>query len=416
MNKFWIVLSHTYWTRFKTKSFLISTIASILFLLMVTNIPTIIDVFSDDSHDKIAVIDRTGELFTPLEKSMDSTDEAIKLIAFSGSEEEAKTSVQDDDYHALIILDLNSKKLPEATYYANNIAETGRQNIIKQQVQQLKNTIASVQAGIEQGKLEEIYAPITFETIALDKGAKTDTELNQARGIVYAMLFLLYISVMVYGQMIAMDVATEKASRIMEILISSISPIKQMFAKIFGIGLLGLTQIVVIISVGYIMIKTKKDELTGEIFDYFGIEGASITLFIYAVVFFLLGYLLYATIAAMLGSLVSRIEDVQQLIMPMMFLIIAAFLVSMFGLTMPDATIVKVSSFIPFFSPMLMFLRVGMLDVPTWEVVLSLIILVATIVIFAIIGSKVYKGGVLMYGKSGSWKNLKKAVKLSKNE
>lgn len=416
MNKFWIVLSHTYWSRFKRKSFLISTIISVLFIFAISNIQTIIDAFSDDSTDRVAVIDESGELFNLLKDGIENTNEDIELVSFSGSKLEAKKAVQDENYQALITLTLDVNQLPEATYYANNIAGTGKQATIEQQVQQLKNSIATQQAGIDQAKQEEIYAPVTFKTIALNKSAKTEQELNQARGIVYAMLFLLYITVMVYGQMISMDVATEKSSRVMEILISSVSPIKQMFAKIFGIALLGLTQIVVIIGMGYTMIKMKRDELTGDIFNYFGIEGASISLFIYAIVFFLLGYLLYATLAAMLGSLVSRIEDVQQLMMPVMFLIIAAFLIAMFGLTIPDATFVQISSFIPFFSPMLMFLRIGMLDVPIWEVALSLAILMATIVFFSIVGARVYRGGVLMYGKSGSWNNLKKALNSSKKD
>src|SRR5699024_952245 len=140
------------------------------------------------------------------------------------------------------------------------------------------------------------------------------------------------------------------------------------------------------------------------------------SLFIYAVVFFLLGYLLYATLAAMLGSLVSRVEDVQQLILPMTFLIMIAFFIAMFGLNMPESKLVVISSYIPFFSPMLMFLRVGMVDVPVWEVALSIGILVASIIVLAILGAKVYKGGVLMYGRTSSLKDLKKAMALSYKE
>ncbi|MGY0694946.1 ABC transporter permease [Virgibacillus sp. FSP13] len=416
MNKFWIILSHTYMSRFKTKSFLISTIVSLLFIFAIANFQSIMDIFSDDSADEIAVLDESGQLFETLKESTENANDDMELVSFDGSEQEAKEAVQDETYQALIILTLNEDQLPEATYYANTITETGEQSTIEQQLQQLKISVATQQAGIDQAKLAEIYAPVTFETVALDKSAKTGEELSQARGIVYVMLFLLYITVMVYGQMIAQDVATEKSSRVMEILISSVSPVTQMFAKIIGIALLGMTQIILIIGVGYAMISSKQDELTGGIFSYFGIEGASISLFVYAIVFFVLGYLLYATLAAMLGSLVSRIEDVQQLMMPMMFLIVAAFMIAMYGLNVPDASFVKISSYIPFFSPMLMFLRVGMLDVPAWEVGLSLGILIVTIILFAIIGARVYKGGVLMYGKSSSLKDFKRAIQLSKKE
>lgn len=415
MNKFWIILSHTYMTKFKTKSFLISTIISLVFIFAIANIQTITETFSGDA-DKIAVIDESGELFTPLEESVEGSTDEMDLIAFDGAEEDGKNAVQDEEYVALISLSINDEGLPEATYFASNIAEAGEQSVIQQQLQQMKVAAATQQAGVDQETITEIYSPVTFNKVALDDSAKTAEELNQARGIVYVMLFLLYISVITYGTMIANDVATEKSSRVMEILISSASPVTHMFAKIAGIALLGLTQVGIIIGVGYSLIMSKQNELTGGVFDYFGIQNTSASVYVYAIVFFLLGYLLYATLAAMLGSLVSRTEDVQQMIMPMIFLVMIAFFIAMYGLEAPDSSFVTVTSYIPFFAPMLMFLRVGMLDIPIWEVALSIGILAATILLFAAIGARVYKGGVLMYGRSSSLKDVKKAIALSKKE
>ncbi|MFC4559140.1 ABC transporter permease [Virgibacillus kekensis] len=416
MNKFWIIMSHTYMTRFKTKSFLISTIISLLFIYGIANMETIKETFTGDGTQEIAVIDESGQLFKTLEKGVERGSENLELTTFEGTVEEGKEAVQEEEYNALITLSLNEEELPQATYYASNIAEAGEQSVIQQQLQQLKVAAATSKAGIDQETVTEIYSPVKFDKVALDENAKTNEELSQARGIVYIMLFLLYISVITYGNMIATDVATEKSSRVMEILISSASPVTHMFAKIIGIALLGLTQVVLIVGVGYALIVTKQDELTSGVFEYFGIQDTSVSLYIYAVVFFLLGYLLYATLAAMLGSLVSRIEDVQQMIMPMIFLVMIAFFIAMFGLNMPDSTFVVITSYIPFFSPMLMFLRVGMLDVPAWEVALSIGILVATIAIFAWVGARVYKGGVLMYGRSSSLKDFKKAIELTKKE
>src|SRR5699024_8982045 len=199
-----------------------------------------------------------------------------------------------------------------------------------------------------------------------DESAKTEEELNSTRGIVYVMVIVLYMTVLMYGQMIATEVATEKSSRVMEILISSASPVTHMFAKILGVGLLGLTQILLLLTAGYLLITSKINMYSEEIFNEFGFSSTSISFFVYVVVFFLLGYFLYATISAMLGSLVSRVEDAQQLVLPVVFLVMIAFFISMFGLGMPEAKFITVTSFIPFFSPMIMFLRVGMLDVPVW--------------------------------------------------
>ncbi|WP_337018026.1 ABC transporter permease [Oceanobacillus massiliensis] len=416
MNKFWVVLSHTYLTRVKTKSFLISTLLTLLFIVGITNFQSIIDTFTDGDKEEIAMIDESGALGESLQESLTAAEEDFELISYDGSVEEAKEAVKNEDFNALIVLSMNDNQIPEAAYYADNIAETGNRAAIEQHLQQLKIAIATQQSGIDEATIADIYSPIPFETVALNETAKTEEELDQARGIVYVILFVLYMAVIIYGQMIATDVATEKSSRVMEILISSASPVTHMFAKIIGIAFVGLTQVVLFMAVGYAFLAAKQDEMTGGFFSFFGVQDTSPSIYIYAVIFFLLGYMLYATLAAMLGSLVSRLEDVNQLITPMTMMIVAAFLIAMFGLQMPESTLITVTSFIPFFAPMIMFLRVGMLDLPFWEVALSIGILVGTIAILAYIGAKVYSGGVLMYGRSGSFKDIKKAMALSKKD
>src|SRR5699024_943785 len=145
---------------------------------------------------------------------------------------------------------------------------------IENQLQQFKVALATERAGIDESTFALIYEEVPFETVALDETAKTEEELSGTRGIVYVMLFLLYLTVMLYGQMIATEVATEKSSRVMEILISSASPLTHMFAKIIGVGLLGLTQIVVIILAGYLLIANKINEFSGGFFEVFGFSEA----------------------------------------------------------------------------------------------------------------------------------------------
>lgn len=417
MNKFWIVLSHTYFSRLKSKAFIISTLIILLFLVGVANIQSIIKMFTGgDDTDQVIVIDESGELYTPLQIGISHVDEDIELTLYEKSVEQGKTAVQEDEYDALLVLALDENSLPIATYYENNASFSFIESTLEQQLQQVKTTIAAEQAGFDEATLESIYEQVAFEKITLDEGTKTDEELNQARGIVYIMLFVLYMAVIIYGQMIAMDVATEKSSRVMEILISSAPPVTHMFAKIIGIALLGLTQIVVFFIVGYSLISSKVNTLSGEFFEVFGFAEGSISIYLYAILFFILGYFLYATIAAMLGSLVSRVEDVQQLLMPMVMLIVVAFIIAMVGLGMPEAKFITITSYIPFFTPMIMFLRVGMLDVPVWEIVISVSILIGTIIILAILGARIYRGGVLMYGPSRTLKDFKKAFMLTKKE
>src|SRR5690625_744348 len=416
MNKFFLVLGHTYWTRLKSKAFIITTIIMLVFVIGVANIDSIIKLFdSDEEVSEVIVIDEAPVIYTGLENSLEN-DKKISLIDYDKDIEAGKKSIENEDYDALLILKEDKNSLPDATYYTDSVTSDQVQSTLEANLQMIKDSILIEQAEIDEATLEKMNEPVNLEKLAVDESAKTEEELNIARGIVYVMIFILYMAVIIYGQMIATDVATEKSSRVMEILISSASPVTHMFAKIIGIALLGLTQMILFFIVGYSLISSKVNTLSGEFFEVFGFAEGSISIYLYAILFFILGYFLYATIAAMLGSLVSRVEDVQQLLMPMVMLIVVAFIIAMVGLGMPEAKFITITSYIPFFTPMIMFLRVGMLDVPIWEVIISVGLLVGTIIILAILGARIYRGGVLMYGPSRSLKDFKKALMLTKKE
>ncbi|AEH49056.1 ABC transporter permease [Parageobacillus thermoglucosidasius] len=411
MNKFWIVLWHTYMTKLKAKSFLITTIITSLFVFAIANIQHIIEFFTKNDKTTVAVIDTTGMFYEPLEEQLkQEKHDDLQLKKMSGSEAKAKADVRNGKWDALLILSADDKQLPKAEYYANTIADSDTPSKLEQALQQLKTALATAKLGLTQEQIAQLYEPVPFEKVALEKNAKTEEELNQARVLVYVLLFAMYMFVLMYGGMISTEVATEKSSRVMEILVSSVPPLQQLFGKILGVALLSLTQFAILFAVGFAALKSSGQEL----WKFLGFDHLPVSTFVYAIIFFLLGYFLYATLFAVLGSLVSRVEDVQQMIMPVMTLVIAAFMIAMFGLGAPESTFITVTSFIPFFTPMIMFLRVGLLPVPFWEVALSLVLLTATIGLLAFFGSKVYRGGVLMYGKAGSWKDMKKAVQLTK--
>ncbi|MED4206053.1 ABC transporter permease [Neobacillus mesonae] len=417
MNSFWIILFHTYLNKLKSKSFIVTTILTVVIVLGLTNINNIINLFDKNGgKETVAVLDGTGKLFEPFKQQIAVINKDIKLENFKGSGKEAEQAVKYGDFAGLIELQYNQEQLPEAVFKAMSIADSSLFTDLQAGLQQLKTMLAASKLNLTEEQLQKLYEPAAFEKIALEKNAKTEEELNQARGLVYVLLFIIYFSVIMYANMIAMEVATEKSSRVMEILISSVSPIKQMFAKILGIGLLSLTQLAVFLLVGYYSLTKNMDSLEDGFWGVYGFGDVPLATIVYAVVFFILGYFLYATLAAFLGSLVSRIEDVQQMITPMTLLVVAGFMIAMFGLGKPDASFITITSYIPFFTPMIMFLRVGMLTIPVWEAVLGIAILIGTIIVLAIFGARVYRGGVLMYGKSNSFKDIKKALQLTKKE
>ncbi|MDP4551720.1 ABC transporter permease [Alkalihalobacillus macyae] len=416
MNKFFIVLTQTYLNRLKSKAFIVTTVITLLMIFLLTNISTIIERFDTNEEDQVGVI-TTSEYFPLLQNQLDRMESNLDLKSFKGTEEEAQEAIEEGELDSYMILEEDEAGEPRAIYKAETVAEQNTPQLLESALQQVKSTVAAERAGVTQKQLLEIDQPVQFEKIALEKGAKTEDELNQARVFVYVLLFVIYFSVIFYGNMVAVEVATEKSSRVMEILISSVSPVKQMFGKILGIALLGITQYTIIIISGYLFMQLQDDEgsQTGFL-SFLNFSNLTVSLVVYAIVFFVLGYLLYATILAMVGSLVSRAEEVQQLIMPVQFLIIIAFFIAMFGLSTPSSPFVTIASYIPFFTPVVMFLRVGMLAIPFWEVAISLALLIGSIIVFGILGAKVYRGGVLMYGKSSSLKDIGKALKLSRRE
>ncbi|ATH94927.1 hypothetical protein ACH95_00165 [Bacillus glycinifermentans] len=422
MNKFWIVLFHTYTSKLKTKSFIISTAITLALVLVVTNLGNIISMFDKDGGepDKIAVIDQSNQLYETFSQQlkMADKDDELELVKADKPEKELEKDVRDDELSGILILSKDRKGELTGTYKALDIADSSAVSTMEQALSQTKIAVGTAELNVPSDKLNKLFTPVKVKSVALKEGAKTEEELQKASGLVYIVLFVIYMSVVMYASMIATEVATEKSSRVMEILISSVPPVQQMFAKLFGIALLGLTQLAALFLAGYLSLTGNREAggASELIKGFLDMSGVPVSTLVYGVIFLGLGYFLYATLAAFLGSVVSRIEDVQQTISPMILLVVAGFMIAMFGLNAPDSTFITVTSFIPFFAPMIMFLRVGMLDIPFWEAALGIGITAATIVILAIIGARVYKGGVLMYGSGGGLKNIKQALRLSKDE
>lgn len=415
MSSFWIMLVHTYWSKLKTKSFTVTTILLVAAIFLISNINKIFSLFDGDNVKRIAVLDESGAaLFEPLKTNAAAIDQNIKLEKASGNETALKKQVSDGKYDGYLVLSLDDNQLPKAIYRSENANDSDTSDQLKTALQTVKGKMAAGKLQLTPNKLALLNSPVVFETASLDKKAKSEEQQVAAGVLVYALLIAIYMSVLMYANMIATEVAVEKSSRVMEILISSVSPIKQMFAKILGVGLLGLTQIMIGIAAGILALQTNSDAWS--FIKHFHISGIAASTIGYAIVFFFLGYFLYATLAALLGSLVSRVEDIQQAVLPMTFLVIIGFMVSMFGMNNPEASFVTITSYIPFFTPMIMFMRYGLLDISDWEVFAGIAIMVVSIILLAMIGARIYRGGVLMYGVSSSLKNIKTALLLTKKE
>ncbi|RNF39419.1 ABC transporter permease [Planococcus salinus] len=414
MHNFWIIFKQAFMPKAKTKSFIITTVIVAAAFFLMANLPNIISVFqgSEEDGSVLHVVDETGELFPQFQQQLEVADSDTQAMQTELSEQELTEGIREGSIEAYLVLEQGEQL--SARYVAESANEfTGD---IESALQAMQTAQTAETLELSEEEMTSLFMPVSFERETVSESSKSQEELSQARGLVYILIMLIYVAVIYYPNMIAMEVANEKSSRVMEILISSVSPVKHMFAKIAGVGTLGILQMLIFGLAGYTAIKTAGTDLTEGFFSVFGFSDVKIETFLFAVLFFLLGYFLYAVLAALLGSLVSRTEDVQQLMLPMMFLIIIASLIAFSGIGMPEATYVTIASYIPFFTPLVMFLRVGMLDLPLWEPLLAIAIMLATIGLLGWFGARVYRGGVLMYGSSQSLKDIRKAIRLGNNK
>jgi len=420
MREFMIIFKQAFMTKAKTKSFIITTSIMIAAVFLFANMERIIDSVKsatggdEESTEVLQVLDESGVLADRLKMQLESTESDIKVELSSKSDTTLTEQVKEGKIDSFLTLSLDDTNTIRADYISMSAMEMTDPMMLQKALQSIQTEMKAEELSLSGEQVQTLFAPIQFEQQSVSPSAKSQEELSQARGLVYVLMFLIYFAVIIYSSMIATEVAAEKSSRVMEILISSVSPVKHMFAKVLGIGSLGLLQMVLLALAGYIALKTTTSEMADGFFSVFGFSNMNVGTLVYALVFFLLGYFLFATLAALLGSLVSRTEDVQQIIMPMTLLIVAGFMIAATGLGNPEMTYLKYASFFPFFAPLVMFLRVGMLELPVWEPLLSIAIMLVTIFILGFFGARVYRGGVLMYGPSRSLKDIKKAIQLGK--
>lgn len=227
----------------------------------------------------------------------------------------------------------------------------------------------------------------------------------------YIMIFALYMVILLYGQMVATNVATEKSSRAMELLITSAKPVSMMFGKVLASCLAGLIQILLVFGSAIVFYQMNRDYWDGNriiasIFDM------PVALFGYMIVFFVLGFLIYAFLFGAIGSMASKVEDINTSVMPLTLLFVAGFLVVMMSLSSGsvDSLLIRICSYVPFTSPMAMFTRIAMSEVPFYEIALSIAVLIASVAGVGVVSAKIYRVGVLLYGTKPKIRDLLRAA------
>ena len=292
------------------------------------------------------------------------------------------------------------------TYYVNNLSMYDMNTEIASAVLQETYRIdAMIQNQIAPEVAVEILSvQVEGNTEALGK------DQMQNFFYTYIMIFALYMVILLYGQMVATNVATEKSSRAMELLVTSAKPVSMMFGKVIASCLAGFAQLVLIFGTAILCYNINKESLSNPIIA--SIFDIPIDLFIYMIIFFILGFLIYAFMFGAIGSTASKLEDINTSVMPITFLFIIAFMVVMFSMSSGsiDNTAMLICSYIPFTSPMAMFTRIAMSTVGWYEIVISITILIGSTVGIGFLSARIYRVGVLLYGMPPKFTTIMKTV------
>ena len=394
----------------KNKAFVGVTIFLMVVIAIVMFLPRITALFESDDPS-----DTTADLSVMLVKADDPTQADMVKETFAASFTDY--DVQITDAEISVIKDKITSGDVECafvmtgatsfTYYVDNLSmydmnpdvATG----VLQQIYQMNAMINGGMSAEDAAGVMSIQIDGEVESLGKDQ--------MQNFFYTYIMIFALYMVILLYGQMVAMSVATEKSSRAMELLITSAKPINMMFGKVLAACIAGLIQLVAIFGSALVFYNVNKSYWgdNGIIDSIFNIPPE---LFVYMLVFFLLGFLIYAFLYGAISSTVSKLEDINTAVQPVTFLFLFGFMVVIFSMTSGsvDNVLMTVCSYIPFTSPMAMFTRIAMSTVPWYEIAISIGILVASTFGIGVLSAKIYRVGVLMYGTSPKIGNIIKAV------
>jgi len=448
MNKTSIIIQREYSTRVRKKSFIIMTLLTPLLIAMIFVIPALVMTNQDKDFKKIAVVDDGYDLFRGV--IPDTKDADFEYLPDTRLEDIKNNFSQKGYYGVLYIshlaattpnaVQLISKKQPPIGLL-DHISGALEKEIEKQ------NLEAYHIANLEE-ILKSLNVNINVQTIKInDEGKVKQTSTDVSMILAYLSGFLMYMLVFMFGSQVMRGVIEEKTSRVVEVIVSSVKPVQLMFGKIIGIALVGLTQFAVwILLTVAIVAVVKSSVLPKEAIEQVqqlpqsfaqagqpapaattpAVSQAQMTVFqnlfvnamnqpwgliiITFIFYFITGYLLYASIFAAIGSAVDNETDTQQFMLPVTIPIILGLIVAMGTMQNPESSLSFWCSLIPLTSPIVMVARIPF-DVPYWEIILSMALMLITIMGSIWMAAKIYRTGILMYGKKSSYRELWKWLK-----
>lgn len=423
MDRIFIVFQSEFLRRVKTKSFIILTLLAPFIVIAFLGISGFAGAFAARGDSKtVAVVDHTDRISQRLDGS---EHDQVTFILSDQSEDSLQTAVRRGVFDGYVVIPAEALDgTGQMTYYSS----AGGGLTFGNRLQRVINRV------IEEERLEAAEAPpevveilrtnVPLRSLTLtEEGTSGDTSLaSSAFG--YVIGFIIYMAMFIYGSIVIQGVVEEKQSRVVEVIVSSVRPFDLLMGKVLGIGAVGLLQMTVwclmlvgaltfggILAAGFINpadLDLPTDASQEMVLDAAGIALPTISpvVFIGFLLFFLLGYLFYASLFATVAAAVEQPQDAQTLMLPITVPIIVALIFIGFLIESPNSALSVVLSLIPFFSPILMVVRLAVTSVPAWQVLLSLSLLAGSFIAAIWFTARVYRIGILMYGKKAGFKDI----------
>lgn len=420
MKKMYLIIEREYLERVRKKSFIIVTLLMPILMIGLMIAPTLMMLYSTSDQKQIVVIDKSGRVADKLqpsaeilfvEESVLSKAEACNVyneesgifgVLYIGEKIEARDSVQ-------LITNSSLSPMLEKNIATQISSIVEREKLLAYNIDNLDEILANVETHIE------LSTYLNDGTGAEESMESTSSGMNYILGLVLGML--LYMVILLYGQMVLTSVVEEKSSRVLDVMVTTCTPFQLMMGKILGIALVAITQIgiwaLLVISSSKFLLPTllpadiaaTNDMMLGSVVGTLGDTGYIAMLFTYLLLFILGGFLLYASLYAAAGSAVDSVQDGQQFNTVIMLPIILSIIVMTSVFNDPNSSLVFWGSMIPFTSPVVMVARIPF-GIPTWEIATSLLILYATFILTTWMAAKIYRVGIFMHGKRPSWGDL----------
>jgi ABC-2 type transport system permease protein len=445
MNKFLAIVKREYFQRVRTKFFVVMTVLGPLMLVVFTIVPGLLFSIKAGGDTRIAIVDQTQgtKLSDSIRRSLLKEDrgesqpsniagslnsnapdrakqagksltgsfyvEQINLDGRSLSDirRELNERIGKDQLDGYLVIppDILQNSQSKTSYYGRNVGDVITRGQIEERLNQAVRRERLIANGVNEKNIEELSKPIDVIAYPInEKGEEGGKDSGAGFVLVFVIAFLIYITVLLYGQVVLGAIVEEKESRIAEVLFSSVRSSTLMIGKLIGVSLVALTQLGIWTLAFALLALYGIGALASRGFDVGGISIPNLPplFFIYFFLFFVLGYFIFATIYVLIGSMVTTTQEGGQLAMPVVFLLMAGLYMAFPVIRSPNSSFAFWVSMFPFFSPITMIVRIVSQMPPAWQIALSLGIGIVTVVALLWLASRIYRIGMLMYGKKAT--------------